>query len=102
VVRIAPGSDPASGSDRQKAGDHSPDAQFGSQRCFCSSVPNSWIGSVPSSCTISINAQLPDALAISSTAICNMSVPVPVPPYSSGNGSPRMSCSANSRRMSHG
>ena len=34
------------------------------------------------------------ALAISSTAICSISVPVPVPPCSSSKGSPRMSCSA--------
>src|SRR3954453_9195842 len=102
LVRIEPASDPASGSDRQNAGDHSPDAHFGNQRCFCSSVPNSWIGSVPSSCTIRISAQLPDALAISSTAICSINVPVPVPPYSSANGSPRMSCSPNNLRMSHG
>ncbi len=55
--------------------------------CFCSSVPNSWIGSVPSSWTIRISALDAHALAISSTAICSISVPVPVPPYSSSNGS---------------
>ena len=57
VVRIAAGSEPASGSDSANAGDHSPVAQRGRKRCFCSSVPNSWIGSVPSSCTIRISAQ---------------------------------------------
>ena len=41
-------------------------------------------------------------MAISSTAIWSISVPVPVPPYSSANGSPRMSCSASSSRMSQG
>ena len=87
VVRIAAGSEPASGSDRQNAGDHSPVAQRGSQRSFCSSVPNSWIGSVPSSWTIRISALDAQALAISSTAIWSISVPVPVPPYSSANGS---------------
>ena len=87
VVRIDAGSEPASGSDSANAGDHSPVAQRGSQCCFCSSVPNSWIGSVPSSWTMRISAVDAHALAISSTAICSMSVPVPVPPYSSSNGS---------------
>ena len=41
-------------------------------------------------------------MAISSTAIVSISVPVPVPPCSSPNGSPRMSFSANRLRMSHG
>ena len=49
VVRIEAGSLPASGSERAKAGDHSPLAQFGRKRSFSSSEPNSWIGSVPSS-----------------------------------------------------
>ena len=101
-VRIEPGSEPASGSLRAKAGDHSPEAHFGRKRCFSSSLPKSWIGSVPSSCTISISAEEAQALAISSTAICCISVPVPVPPYSSSNGRARMSCSANSSRMSRG
>jgi hypothetical protein len=49
VVRIAAGSEPASGSERAKAGDHPPVAHFGRKRCFSSSEPKSWIGSVPSS-----------------------------------------------------
>ena len=102
VVRIDAGSEPASGSDSANAGDHSPLAQRGSKRCFCSSVPNSWIGSVPSSWTMRISADDAHALAISSTAICSISVPVPVPPYSSSNGRPRTSCSASSSRMSCG
>ena len=102
VVRIAAGSEPASGSDSANAHDHSPVAHFGRKRCFCSSVPNRRIGSVPSSCTMRISAADADAFAISSTAIWSISVPVPVPPYSSSNGSARMSCSPNSSRMSHG
>ena len=102
VVFIPAGSDPASGSDRANAGDHSPEAHFGRKRSFSSSVPYSWIGSVPSSCTISISAHDASTLAISSTAMFSISVPVPVPPYSAGNGSPRMSCSASTLRMSHG
>jgi hypothetical protein len=42
------------------------------------------------------------ALAISSTAICSIRVPVPVPPYSSSKGRARMSCEPSSSRMSHG
>ena len=102
VVRIAAGSEPASGSDRQKAGDFSPVAQSGKNRCFNSSDPNSWIGRVPSSWTMRISATAAEAFASSSTAICSISVPVPVPPYSSANGRPRMSCSARSLRMSQG
>src|SRR5436309_8660092 len=41
-------------------------------------------------------------LAISSTAMLSISVPVPVPPYSVGKGSPRTSCSASSLRTSQG
>ncbi len=41
-------------------------------------------------------------MAISSTPICSISVPVPVPPYSSANGRPRTSWEASSSRMSHG
>jgi hypothetical protein len=57
---------------------------------------------VPSSCTIRISAQAASTFAISSTAMFSISVPVPVPPYSVGKGSPRMSCSASTRRTSHG
>ena len=87
-VIIPPGSEPASGSDSAKAGDHSPDAQRGRKRCFCSAVPNSLIGSVPSSWIIRISALEAHARAISSTATLSMSVPVPVPPCSSSNGRP--------------
>ncbi len=102
VVRIAPGSEPASGSLRQKAGDHSPDAHLGRKRCLSSSEPKRLIGSEPSSWIIRIRAQEPEALAISSTPICSISVPVPVPPYSSENGRPSTSWEASSSRMSHG
>ena len=52
-----------------------------------SSEPNSAIGSVPSSCTIRISAHAASTFAISSTAMFSISAPVPVPPYSSANGS---------------
>ena len=101
-VSMPPGSEPASGSDSAKAGDHSPEAQQGKNRSFSSSVPNSLIGSVPSSWIIRISAVDAHALAISSTAMLSISVPVPVPPCSVSNGSPRMSCSASSWRRSCG
>ena len=102
VVRIDAGSEPASGSDRQNAGDHSPVAQRGSSRCLSSSEPACWIGSVPSSWTIRISALDAHAFATSSIATFNISTPVSVPPYSSGNGKPSRSCSPKSLRMSHG
>ena len=101
-VIIPPGSEPASGSESANAGVHSPEAQRGRKRCLSSSVPNRLIGSVPSSCTISISALEAHARATSSIATLSISVPVPVPPYSSPNGSPNRSCSANSLRRSHG
>jgi hypothetical protein len=55
-------------------------AQRGSTRSRCSSVPNSAIGRVPSSCSIRISAHEASARAISSIAIASISVPVPVPP----------------------
>ena len=102
VVRIEAGSEPASGSLSAKAGDHSPLAHLGRSRCLSSSEPNSWIGRVPSSWTIRIRALEAQTLAISSTAICSISVPVPVPPYSVSKGRPRMSWEASSSRTSHG
>jgi hypothetical protein len=39
VVRVAPASEPASGSVSPKAASRRPDARSGSQRAFCSSVP---------------------------------------------------------------
>ena len=102
MVRIPPGSEPASGSESANAGLHSPEAHFGRKRCFSSSVPKSLIGSVPSSWTIRISAEEAQALAISSTAMLSISVPVPVPPCSGSNGRPSRSCSANSSRMSRG
>ena len=102
VVRIEAASEPASGSLSAKAGDHSPVAHLGSRRSLSSSEPKSAIGSVPSSWIMRMSALDAHALAISSTAIWSMSVPVPVPPYCSSKGRARMSCSAKSLRMSHG
>ena len=102
VVRIEAGSEPASGSERAKAGESSPVAQRGRKRSFCSSLPKSWIGSVPRSWTMRISEEEAQTLAISSVAIESISVPVPVPPYSASKGRPRMSFSASSSRISHG
>ena len=77
VVRIDAASEPASGSLSAKAGDHSPVAHFGSRRSLSSSEPKSAIGSVPSSWIMRMSALEAHALAISSTAIWSMSVPVP-------------------------
>ena len=81
-MRIAAGSEPASGSDSANAGASSPLANRGSHRSLSSGEPNSEIGSDPSSWSMRISALLAHTLAISSTAICSISVPVPVPPYS--------------------
>ena len=102
LVRIPPGSEPASGSESANAGDHSPEAHLGRKRCFCSSVPNRFSGRVPSSWIIRIRALEAHAFATSSIAMLSISVPVPVPPYSSENGRPIRSWEANSSRTSRG
>ena len=79
-MRIEDGSDPAWASESANAASHSPLAQRGNTRSRISSVPNSAIGSVPSSCSIRISAHDASARASSSTAIWSISVPVPVPP----------------------
>ena len=48
VVRVFPASEPAPGSVRPNAARRLPEARSGSQRCFCSSLPYSRIGIVPS------------------------------------------------------
>ena len=101
-VVIPAGSEPAPASDSASAGDHSPLAQRGSSRRFCSSLPNSRIGRVPRSWSIRISALAAQPLATSSIATFIISVPVPVPPYSTSNGSASRSCSPNRRRRSQG
>ena len=48
VVRVAPASDPAPASVSPNAPSRSPEASVGSHRRRCSSLPNRWIGMVPS------------------------------------------------------
>jgi hypothetical protein len=79
-VRIARGSDPASGSERVNAASHSPLARRGSTRCLSSSDPARRIGSDPRSWTASSNDDEAQAAATSSMATQSMSGPVPVPP----------------------
>ena len=47
-VRVAPASEPASGSVRPNAASRSPRQSAGSHSDFCSSLPQRWIGMVPS------------------------------------------------------
>ena len=47
-VRVAPASEPASGSVSPKAASPWPEASRGSHSCFCSSLPKRRIGIVPS------------------------------------------------------
>ncbi len=48
VVRVAPASEPPSGSVRPKAPRISPEQSRGSHSAFCASVPKRWIGIAPS------------------------------------------------------
>ncbi len=48
LVRIEPGSEPASGSVRPKQPSASPAAIRGSHSCFCSSEPQRWIANIAS------------------------------------------------------
>ena len=48
VVRVAPASEPAPGSVSPNAASRLPGARSGSHRSRCSSLPNRWIGIVPS------------------------------------------------------
>ena len=68
-VRTLPASLPASGSVRPNAPSRRPLQRSGSQRSFCSSVPKSAIGCVPSDvCAHSVIATLESTRASSSTA----------------------------------
>src|SRR5690242_11890897 len=102
VVRIAAESDPEPDSVSAYAGSHSPDANRGRYRAFCSSLPGSLRPSEPSSCTARISAEVAQTFPTSSIAISERSVPVPSPPCSSAKKRPKMSFSRNSSTTSHG
>ena len=65
-VRIAPGSEPASGSVRPKQPSSSPAAIRGSQRCFCSSEPQRQIANIDSEPCTDTKLRMPESPASSS------------------------------------
>ncbi len=65
-VRIAPGSEPASGSVRPKHPSSSPVAMRGSQRCFCSSEPQLQIANIDSEPCTDTRLRMPESPASSS------------------------------------
>ena len=80
-VRVAPASDPASGSVRPKAASFFPEARSGSHSRFCSSVPKEKIGKVPSEwCAAIVIATDESTRVSSSTAIAYETVSAPAPP----------------------
>ena len=81
--------EPASGSVMPNAMIDEPLASPGSQRCFCSSVPNlaMTVPQMAGETTISSSAQ--PAAASSSSTMASSYMPAPPPPYSSGRFTPR-------------
>jgi hypothetical protein len=67
VVRVAPASEPASGSVRPKAASRSPLQRWGSHSERCSSVPQRWIGIVPSDVWAAIVMQTEESTRASSS-----------------------------------
>ena len=101
VVRVAPASEPASGSVRPNAASRCPEARSGSQRSFCSSEPKRRIGMVPSDvCAATVIATDESMRVSSSTAMAYASVSPPPPPCSSGIGMPMSPSSASASTMS--
>jgi hypothetical protein len=81
--------EPASGSVIPKAMIVSPLARPGSQRCFCSGVPNRpMIVPLMAGETTIISSPQPAALSSSQT-VASSYMPAPPPPYSSGRLRPR-------------
>ena len=69
VVRIAPGSEPASGSVSPKQPIASPACIAGSQRCFCSSVPQRQIANIASEPCTDTRLRTPASPASSSMQV---------------------------------
>ena len=65
-MRIAPGSDPASGSVSPKQPTASPAAIRGSHSCFCSSEPNAWMAYIASDPCTDTSDRMPESTASSS------------------------------------
>ena len=98
VVRVAPASEPASGSVSPNAASLRPEARSGSQRCFCSSEPKRAIGIVPSEVWAATVIATDESIRVSSsTASAYETVSPPAPPCSSGIGIPISPSSAISR-----
>ena len=69
VVRIEPGSEPASGSVSPKQPSSSPACMGGSQRCFCSSVPHRQIANIASEPCTDTKLRTPESPASSSKQV---------------------------------
>ena len=67
VVRTLPASEPASGSVRPKEASRPPLQSSGSHSDFCSSVPQRWIGIVPSEVWAAIVMQTEESIRASSS-----------------------------------
>ena len=92
-MRIAAESEPEPGSVSAYAASHSPEASFGRNRSFCSSVPASFRPSEPSSCTAMISPLVAQTFETSSIATSVISALAPMPPYSSSKRIPKISLS---------
>jgi hypothetical protein len=89
VVCCAAASVPAFGSVKPNAPIHLPAHKFGRYFFFCSSVPNSKIGTAQSDvCADTTTPVVPHTRDSSSTAIAYSMLSPPVPPYSTGKGIP--------------
>src|SRR6202000_2431280 len=88
---------------RPQAPSHSHVANFGSQRCFCSSLPNVRICPVHNElCAASDKPIEPQTLAISVITVTYSKYPNPDPPYSSGTKTPIIPSSPNCLNSSTG
>ena len=102
-VLVAPASDPASDSVSPNPASARPATRSGSQRCFCSSVPNVRIGLMPRPTPASRVMPI-DWSTRPSSSIATHSVvkSAPLPPCSSGTTSPNNPSSPIARTTSSG
>ncbi len=66
-VRTLPASEPASGSVRPKAASFDPEVSCGSQSRFCSSLPNRYMGIVPSEVCAAMVIATEESIRVSSS-----------------------------------
>jgi hypothetical protein len=103
LVVMACASEPDPGSVRQNAATSSPVAQRGSQRCFCSSVPNSTIPLQPIDwCAPKYTASAGSVAPISANTRLNTVADAPNPPYASGMFRPMSPSSWNPPSIASG